>query len=537
MEYIKRELASAVEGLSDKNYEQSLDFYRLWFDIGRAHADIQPTQTLEDIWAGRGPSTVNPGKGQLFHPAAHLILRFARDLESDPALGPLSAGLQSRLCARLLQSFFGQGMIGACQRGGKKVINGSSWKDWDLEDTERSVASDSNLIALWANLGYVEETAIRNRILQSLISFPKLYNYQADAMIVLFKIAGATFEAYADPAVVDRCFELLKNHYSPGSVKGRLVQVSVLRTVGDCSQTDENLKEVLELRERGWEGLPPPPIFTSTKAKSAGASKEDPSATPIVTSLGLPSTDLEPQVTLPSPTEPAAAPETETAPESPVTQSPSISIATLSDFTIADTPDDESPVDPAAVTPHETFYLEDGNVEVLCDNTLFRVHTSILSFHSPALRQMLSQTSLASTESPNGCPRILSSDTATDFATLLKMIYLPRCAALRLWRGIVWLTFAFTDSLSGTKRWISPRFRLSSESQQSTRCPLSDLIYSTSSAMRTQRRSKESPPPNHLEKPPSADRLLIQTKSSISSSSRNSHPHCRWHTTWRLEGG
>ena len=56
------------------------------------------------------------------------------------------------------------------------------------------------------------------------------------------------------------------------------------------------------------------------------------------------------------------------------TQSPSISIASLSDFTIADTSDDESPTDPTAVTPHDTFYLEDGNVEVLCGNTLFRVH-------------------------------------------------------------------------------------------------------------------------------------------------------------------
>ena len=436
MEYIKKELASTVEGLSDKNYEQSLDFYRLWFDIGCAHADIQPTQALDDIWAyqaTQGPNKVNPGDGQLFHPAAHLILRFAGDLELDPVRDPLGTGLQSRLCARLLQRFFEEGMIGVWQRRGGTAINGYNWSASNLQHNERYVASDSNLIALWANLGYVEETAIRNRILQSLISFPKLYDHQADAMIILFKIAGATFETYADSSVVDRCFELLKNHYTPDSVKGRLVQVSELRTVGDCSQTDENLKEVLELRERGWEGLPPPPIFTSTKAKSAGGSKEDSSATPIVTSLGLPSTDLEPQVTLPSPTEPAPAPEAETAPESPVTQSPSVSIATLSDFTIADTPDDESPVDPAAVTPHETFYLEDGNVEVLCENALFRVHTSTLSFHSPALRQMFSQSSIASAESPNGCPRILSSDTAADFATLLKMIYLPRCAALRLW--------------------------------------------------------------------------------------------------------
>ncbi|KAF9783234.1 hypothetical protein BJ322DRAFT_1008232 [Thelephora terrestris] len=77
------------------------------------------------------------------------------------------------------------------------------------------------------------------------------------------------------------------------------------------------------------------------------------------------------------------------------------------------------------MTPHDTFNFEDGNVEVLCGNTLFRVHTSILSLHSPALRQMFAQASLATAESPNGCPRILSHDKATDFTTLLKMIYLP----------------------------------------------------------------------------------------------------------------
>jgi len=167
--------------------------------------------------------------------------------------------------------------------------------------------------------------------------------------------------------------------------------------------------------------------------------------TPAVTSLGLPNRDLglhipqssppEPQIPHSSPFEPVAIPETDT----PIAHSPSISIATLSDFTIPDTSDDEPPtdptisdtfsdellVDPTATVSHKTFYLEDGNVEVLCGNALFRVHTSVLSFHSPALRRMFAQTNLATAESPNGCPRILSSDTATDFTTLLKMIYLP----------------------------------------------------------------------------------------------------------------
>ena len=87
-------------------------------------------------------------------------------------------------------------MIGAWRKGGKRDKWGNPWEKSQAELTNRIFALDSNLIAQWANLGYVEETAIRNRILQSLISFRKLYDHQADAMIVLFKIAGATFEAY-----------------------------------------------------------------------------------------------------------------------------------------------------------------------------------------------------------------------------------------------------------------------------------------------------------------------------------------------------
>ena len=179
---------------------------------------------------------------------------------------------------------------------------------------------------------------------------------------------------------------------------------------------------MIELRNRGWEGLPPPPVLTTGKQKRA--KQKDPAATPVVTSLGLPNGDIEPQIPRPQPA-PVTAPEVETISVTPVTQSPSISITSLSDFTAADDSDDEVPIDPTAVTPHDTFYLEDGNVEVLCGNTLFRVHTSILSFHSPALRRMFSQTNLAAADSPNGCPRILPSDSAVDFATLMKMIYLP----------------------------------------------------------------------------------------------------------------
>ena len=207
-------------------------------------------------------------------------------------------------------------------------------------------------------------------------------------------------------------------------------------------------QEVVTLRERGWKGLPPPPIFTTEKPKSSGVNQKDPAATPVATSLGLPNRDLELQIppSQPPPLELVTAPESGTVPASPVTsvtQSPSTSIATLSDFAITDTDDDEPPIDPIADTsddelpvdptvtaPHKTFYFEDGNAEVLCGNTLFRVHTTVLSLHSPVLRRMFAQTNLAAAESPNGCPRLLTSDTPKDFATLLKTIYLPGFVAL-----------------------------------------------------------------------------------------------------------
>ena len=224
-----------------------------------------------------------------------------------------------------------------------------------------------------------------------------------------------------------------------------------------CHRSKSSFQEVINLRERGWEGLPPPPVFTTGKLKQAGVDQSDPAATPVVVSLGLPSRDFEPRVIQPPPPElqipqsppfrSAAIQKTDTvhtSPITPVTQSPSISIATLSDFTtadvsddeppvdptISDASDDEPPIDPTAAVPHRTFYLEDGTVEVLCGSTLFRVTVSTLSFHSPLLRQMFAQTNLATAESPNGCPRILSSDSAKDFATLLKVIYLPGFAAL-----------------------------------------------------------------------------------------------------------
>ena len=150
---------------------------------------------------------------------------------------------------------------------------------------------------------------------------------------------------------------------------------------------------------------------------------QDPAATPVAMTLGLPSMVEQPQL----PALPSPAPDipSDKSPTSSTPPSPSTSITTTSDFTIADSLDDELIPEPNTITPHDTFYLEDGSVEVLCGKILFRIQASALSFHSPVLRKMFSQANISAAESPNGCPRIVSSDAPLDFATLLKIVYLP----------------------------------------------------------------------------------------------------------------
>ena len=194
MTNIRKALDSAVKKISDQHYEQSFAYFRHWFRIGQTHLQISSDLALDSIYENRASVPWDPHY-DFIYPTAHLILRFVNDVESDSTLAPHSAGLRNRFCARILQKFFDDDLY--------TIHVNSSWGFSYL---------DINLIAHCANLGYLEEETIRDHILQSLISHDKLYDHQAIALVILFKIAGATFAAYADPVVVDRCFELLKNH-------------------------------------------------------------------------------------------------------------------------------------------------------------------------------------------------------------------------------------------------------------------------------------------------------------------------------------
>lgn len=105
--------------------------------------------------------------------------------------------------------------------------------------------------------------------------------------------------------------------------------------------------------------------------------------------------------------------------------SPALSVSTVSDLTPTEVGEESEYIVERAANRHDTFYFEDGNVEIVCEDTMFRVHATIISFSSPKLRDALSPTTLLNAPMPEGCPRIALADSADDFVVLLRVIYTP----------------------------------------------------------------------------------------------------------------
>jgi hypothetical protein len=199
-------LGSTVRSLSDENYKQSFARYQFWLELAQSYSQLSSDLIFDTIWKQKNQLS---STDSFIYPTCPLILRFASDVESDPVLASHGAGLRSRLCTSVLKEFFNADLMiayGRYSQGTDYFIN-------------------ANFIAHCANLGYMEEASIRNHILQSLISPSSLHDHQAGALIILFKIAGATFETYVDPLVLDRCFDLL------GACRSRkkLIDVSEFR--------------------------------------------------------------------------------------------------------------------------------------------------------------------------------------------------------------------------------------------------------------------------------------------------------------------
>ena len=194
MENLSAALGSTIRNLSEGTYENTLKRFRFLFQVGQAHFQIPPN-LIHTTFCDYGSLSV-PWDG-LYSQAAYLIPQFIKDVESDPILAPHSIGLRSRFCNRIVYNFFNKNM-------GKTYTKSGLGNGRFLEDV--------NTIAHFAYSGYIGEDTIRDHILQSLTLHDTLLVHQADALLVLFRLAGRTFEAYVDPKVIDRCFKLLQSH-------------------------------------------------------------------------------------------------------------------------------------------------------------------------------------------------------------------------------------------------------------------------------------------------------------------------------------
>jgi len=212
MRYIQLALVSAIRSLSDKSYEKSLAYFRFWSGIGHTYSQT-PSDLIFDTFFTYRAASDTAKLTNYTYPAAQLIVRLVNDAESDPVLAPHSTGLRSRFCTGILKEFFDEDLA---------IVYNTL-----INNTSTNFYVNTNLISHCVNLGYIDEDTVHNRILQSLISHTKVLEHQVIALAILFKIAGATFEAYVDPAVVDRCFELITNHQSRDEEWVALKQVSI----------------------------------------------------------------------------------------------------------------------------------------------------------------------------------------------------------------------------------------------------------------------------------------------------------------------
>jgi hypothetical protein len=183
---------------------------------------------------------------------------------------------------------------------------------------------------------------------------------------------------------------------------------------------EEERRDVAETEEDGGAAAEAP---AEIETPVAFVPQDLPAAT---TDIGLPSSILQAAVPPSIFHDVESFPETFIEVPTGTLSSPTFSISTISDLAPTELDEDiGEDSDERVATRHDTFYFEDGNIEIVCGHTIFRVHSTIISFSSPKLRDMLSPSTFLSAPMPEGRPRIIVKDSSEDFAVLLKMIYIP----------------------------------------------------------------------------------------------------------------
>jgi len=281
--------------------------------------------------------------------------------------------------------------------------------------------------------GLISHDLVRQHLVKPLISHHGYNHYRPNAIYRLFLAAGNTLlRGLLEPEDVRVCFEMLDTQMSLGRIEGldpRKLQVRSAARSGASPRTNlfgQEFREVhaawLEQREGNQ----------SEVETGGGEVAGDPMVAEVTAEIETPIAfiprDLPPvDTSTPSSIlQGGVWSSTETFVNIQATAiSPTLSISTVSDLTPTELGEETEHSVERVTNRHDPFYFEDGNVEIVCEDTVFRVHSAIISFSSPKLRDILSPTTLLSAPMPEGCPRIVFADTADDFAVLLRVIYTP----------------------------------------------------------------------------------------------------------------
>ena len=201
--------------LSEESYDSIFASYRHWIELEATRVGVTDRKLYDDVLGSTRSDLIMPPYlvagsswsrgvgGKLIHDNAQLLLRFVTDVEQDPTLSTYAVGLHEQLCRSSLDEFFRRTLY---------YMSGPS-------DRLQEFYTRVNLIAHWVNLGYVKLEDVRDRILQSLTMHPTPLPHQLNSLMILLKISGATFAAYVNPSVMDRCCDLLK----PSNLCNKLV--------------------------------------------------------------------------------------------------------------------------------------------------------------------------------------------------------------------------------------------------------------------------------------------------------------------------
>lgn len=224
-------LKELVSNLSEENYEKTLSDYRFWMKIGTTHGCALNNKLQDDILNNRKPDLVYPTSSRLIHPTSQRLLQFITDVEQH-----LVSPTHTRLSRSLLNEFFDRNL----RLGSQSTIYSSELS---------SFYTNVGFLAHWVNLGYIGVEDVRDNILQSLTFRPVPLDHQLHSLLILLKIAGATFAVYVDPSIMDRCLNVLKSRSNMKSEVTALTKVraffSGIMISHECRKTgcDKTIRE------------------------------------------------------------------------------------------------------------------------------------------------------------------------------------------------------------------------------------------------------------------------------------------------------